>query len=211
MTTIYVLHCKSDKYYVGSTNRPIEKRLEEHFANNGSEWTKLYTPINVVKVIPNSTQFDEDKYVKIYMEEFGIDNVRGGSYSQIILPEYKRKSLVDELCTAENKCFVCHQIGHYANKCPTICSKNSHNFKCKYCERKFLTHDSMISHEKCCFNNTKISMFQWIKNITCEIPNISKRASDEIISPENTCFRCGRIGHFANNCCAKYHVNGKKL
>ena len=33
------------KYYIGQTTTP-KKRIDEHFSNNGSAWTKKYNPIN---------------------------------------------------------------------------------------------------------------------------------------------------------------------
>ena len=87
MTVIYILLCEKGRYYVGKTGRPLQDRVDEHFAHNGSEWTRKYRPIRVIKQILNADEFDEDKYTKIYMIKYGIDKVRGGTYSQVILPK----------------------------------------------------------------------------------------------------------------------------
>ena len=84
MVFIYVLKLEQNKYYIGKTDNP-NIRLENHFSSNGSEWTKLYKPLNIIDIIPNCDNYDEDKYTKIYMDKFGIDNVRGGIYVQIEL------------------------------------------------------------------------------------------------------------------------------
>jgi hypothetical protein len=76
MVFIYILQLKNNKYYVGKTNNPTY-RLENHFAENGAEWTKKYKPIKLVKIIPNCDDYDEDKYTRICMDEHGINNVRG--------------------------------------------------------------------------------------------------------------------------------------
>jgi hypothetical protein len=86
MVYIYVLKLENNKYYIGKTENP-KIRLENHFSSNGSEWTKLYKPIKIIEIIPNCDNYDEDKYTKIYMDKYGIDNVRGGSYVQIELNE----------------------------------------------------------------------------------------------------------------------------
>jgi predicted GIY-YIG superfamily endonuclease len=117
MPTVYVLQCEKNRYYVGKSDRPIETRISEHFANNGSEFTRLYKPIRVVEVVSNADVLDEDKYTKAYMIKHGIDRVRGGSYSMVELPNYKIQALRDELCTAENRCYRCMRKGHFGNNC----------------------------------------------------------------------------------------------
>jgi predicted GIY-YIG superfamily endonuclease len=117
MPTVYVLQCEKNRYYVGKSDRPIESRIREHFANNGSEFTRVYKPIRVIEVISNADVLDEDKYTKAYMIKHGIDRVRGGSYSMIELPDYKIQALRDELCTADNRCYRCMRKGHFGNNC----------------------------------------------------------------------------------------------
>ena len=114
---LYVLLCENDKYYIGTTNRNLNIRLEEHFSGNGSFFTKKYKPIKTVELVENVDDFDEDKYVKVYMKKYGIDNVRGGSYSQLTLEDYKVKTLESELSTSENVCFRCKRKGHYIKEC----------------------------------------------------------------------------------------------
>jgi len=79
MVYIYVLKLQENKYYVGKTNNP-SVRIENHLNGNGSSWTKIYKPLKVVDMIPNCDDYDEDKYTQIYMDKYGIDNVRGGSF-----------------------------------------------------------------------------------------------------------------------------------
>jgi predicted GIY-YIG superfamily endonuclease len=115
--TIYVLLCEKNRYYVGKTNRPINTRIEEHFSQYGSEWTCLYKPIKVIEIITNADDMDEDKYTKIYMKKYGIDNVRGGTYSRVNLPEHQVMTLQEENCTAENACFRCGRKNHFVSQC----------------------------------------------------------------------------------------------
>lgn len=79
MVYIYVLELVDNKYYVGKTDNP-QFRLESHFNSNGAAWTKKYKPINIIELIPNCDDYDEDKYTLKYMEKYGINNVRGGSF-----------------------------------------------------------------------------------------------------------------------------------
>lgn len=117
MTIIYVLKCEKDNYYVGKTSRPLHTRITDHFKENGSEWTKRYPPINVVEVKEKADEFDEDKYTKMYMKKYGIDRVRGGTYTQLVLPDYLRMTLEKELCSAQDLCFRCNRSGHFVNHC----------------------------------------------------------------------------------------------
>ena len=115
MVFIYVLKLKNNKYYVGKTNYP-EKRLEEHVKGSCS-WTKKYKPIGIEKIIPNCDDYDEDKYTRIYMDKYGVENVRGGSYCNIILEEEIVRTLNKMKLSTQNRCFKCKKMGHFAKEC----------------------------------------------------------------------------------------------
>lgn len=114
---LYVLKLTKDKYYIGTTNKEITVRFLQHEQGNGTKWTQLYKPISIIETLKTSNKFDEDKWTKMYMNKYGIDNVRGGSYCQINLEDYQIKALKLELKTANNLCFKCGKIGHYASQC----------------------------------------------------------------------------------------------
>ena len=80
MVFIYILQLENKKYYVGKTLNP-DFRLEQHFNLSGSQWTKKYKPLKVLDIIPNCDNFDEDKHTLKYMEKYGINNVRGGTFT----------------------------------------------------------------------------------------------------------------------------------
>ena len=40
-------------------------------------------------------------------KQYGIDNVRGGSYCKMVLEEEVKKLIQKEIYTSENKCFNC--------------------------------------------------------------------------------------------------------
>ena len=186
MPTIYVLQCEKNRYYIGKTDRPLQDRIEEHFNKHGSEWTKKFKPLKVIEIKHNADDFDEDKYTKIYMEKYGIDKVRGGTYTQIHLPEYSYLALEKELCNASNLCFRCNRPGHFANTCyastkadGSIIEDDSESeeeyWVCDLCHKEFDTEIEAIKHEKVC---------------------TSKKSSI-------TCFRCGKKGHYATTCYVK--------
>ena len=51
------------------------------------------------------------------MKKFGINNVRGGSYSQIELSEDVYRLLQKEIIHAEDRCFFCGFNGHVEKNC----------------------------------------------------------------------------------------------
>lgn len=116
MTTLYVLKLKEGKYYVGTTN-DVKRRMKEHFGGEGSQWTMKYKPIEVLSTREIDNTFEEDLETKRLMSVYGIDNVRGGAYSNIILTKSQLKALQHELVHASGKCFKCHQVGHFASSC----------------------------------------------------------------------------------------------
>lgn len=134
---IYVLRLESEKYYVGSlflTSENLEvvehPRILKHFHGLGAEWTKLHVPIEVIQIITPADEFEEDKQTKIYMDKYGIDNVRGGSYCEINLSNNQIYCLKKEIATAKGLCFRCNQAGHLAKTCGVItcyrCGKIGH-------------------------------------------------------------------------------------
>jgi hypothetical protein len=113
---IYILELENGKYYVGKTNN-LDKRLNQHKYGFGSEWTKKYKFINLIEIINSESNFDEDKYTKIYMDKFGIDNVRGGSYNKIELTNNQKENLMTELRTSNNICYRCGRNSHFIKNC----------------------------------------------------------------------------------------------
>ncbi len=125
---IYVLECANNKYYIGKTNNPL-LRLEQHVNKEGSVWTINYKPINIIETIETSEPLDEDKITKKYMMKYGIDNVRGGSYTKLKLDDWMIKSLEHEFLSAEDICYNCNKKGHFAKDCPYNITKYLENFK----------------------------------------------------------------------------------
>ena len=75
-TNIYILKLRAGKYYVGMSDKPME-RYQQHLDGMGAAWTRKYKPVALETVITNASPFDEDKYTKEYMVKHGIENVRG--------------------------------------------------------------------------------------------------------------------------------------
>jgi hypothetical protein len=158
MIFIYILELENNKYYVGRTTNP-DFRLKQHFNTNGSQWTKKYKPISVLEIIPNCDNFDEDKYTLKYMSDYGINNVRGGSFSQIILDENNLAIISKMINNSTDKCFICGKIGHYILECKESI-ESIEQYKdgpCDCINSYFAKHRK----SKCALNNT----ITFIKNL----------------------------------------------
>ena len=124
MITIYVLKCTNNKYYIGKTMNDISKRFNTHQKGHGAVWTRKYRPIKILESHKNCDHFDEDKYTKIYMDKYGIENVRGGSYTKINLDNSTINFLKKELSSIHDKCYGCGSKSHFIKECPKIYKNN---------------------------------------------------------------------------------------
>ena len=130
--TIYVLLLEDNRYYIGKS-AVIDLRLEQHFNDCGSSWTKKYKPIKVIEVVPNSDTFDEDKYTLKYMSKYGVDMVRGGSFCQIKLNDERIQIIEHMLNSTSDKCYNCEEIGHYSKECPNKIQPTTKVIECTRC------------------------------------------------------------------------------
>lgn len=186
MVFIYILSLENNKYYIGKTNS-TDVRINQHFNNKGSEWTKIYKPIKVVEIIKDSDDFDEDKYTLKYMSKYGIENVRGGSFCEVNLNLDTISHIEKMLLSTNNKCYICKKTGHFAKDC---CEKN-------------------MKHT----NIDKLTIQNKLDNIICyKCKSVGHYANQcpiyKCMYPCNyVCEKCNKIGHYSIQC-ELFHTTG---
>ena len=201
MVYIYILQLEYEKYYIGKTF-DVNFRIDKHFTNNGSMWTNKYKPITILAIIANCDDYDEDKHTIIYMEKYGINNVRGGSFCEIKLSDNNIKTLQQMIKSATDKCYICGKNGHFAINCKIVSVKNEKiptidlNEQCDCITSFFSSH----RRKKCALNKI-ISYFD---------NEDDDKDLDKLIAI-NSCSRCGRQSHSISQCYASKHVDGSYL
>lgn len=114
---IYILRLEHGKYYVGKTD-DFQRRWTQHLTGQGSEWTRLYKPLEVLELLDDCDDWDEDKWTMKTMSTHGIENVRGGSFTRVKLQDQELQMLQRMLSGARDVCFHCGSSSHFASECP---------------------------------------------------------------------------------------------
>lgn len=210
---VYVLALVSNKYYVGKTTN-LSRRVTDHSTHMGSAWTQKYPPVHVKEVYENCDAFDEDKYTLKMMSEYGITNVRGGSYSQIHLDRNQIEQIERSIRGASDKCFGCGSSDHWVRECPlkqmcTRCGRNSHMIESCYA-KTHLNGKSLINDS----DNNSDDDTGSDDDVPVGVSSIGRYmvgGMDSNVYVSASCNRCGRGNHNTGSCYERTHLDGRAL
>lgn len=202
---IYVLELDDGYYYVGKTNN-LNRRFEEHKTGQGPPWTQTHKPVCVKETFLCTSELDEDRRTKEHMMKYGIEKVRGGSYTSVILTHIQTEALNKEMNTAKDECFVCGSKNHFANKCNLR--------KDKPPSLPMITSNKSSKCDKCgAFGHTR-EVCKSRKDITLSCTKCGKKGHsiDTCIVPDeiNTslkCDKCGKVGHVRDTCWSRIDLS----
>lgn len=203
---IYALLLNNNKYYIGKTKKEVLLRLYEHKMRPTNNWLKIYKPLLIKEEYESLDPFAEDNLTKKYMNNYGIDNVRGGSYTSFELENDQKKLLQKELSSLEDKCFNCNKPGHFAKNCP---EKRNIKFRNDILKDLSEEEDKYEIIEKPKENNNlieelskKYKMIIKDSKFACNkcgaLGHLSTECSE--IKNRNTCFNCNKTGHYNYEC-----------
>jgi GIY-YIG catalytic domain len=115
---VYVLRLEQGKYYVGMSTHPLQ-RFAAHQSGTASAWTRKYKPVNLIQVMEtDNALLKEDSTTLLYMNQYGIENVRGGPYTKLVLTAKEIDSIQQRLRHMNNVCLLCGSSAHFAGNCP---------------------------------------------------------------------------------------------
>jgi DNA-directed RNA polymerase subunit RPC12/RpoP len=142
--------------------------------------------VKVLETRKVKDEHDENNTTKDLMKKYGVDNVRGGSYSQVSLPSAYTKTIESEIRGNTNACFKCGEKGHFAKDCH---KEEKTVYVCTVCSKEFSSEKVAQAHTNQCGDD--------------------EEEEEEVVS--NHCYRCGREGHYANNCYARTDEDGNYI
>jgi predicted GIY-YIG superfamily endonuclease len=196
---VYALKLRDNKYYVGYSTH-LRSRVNLHREGKGAAWTRIHNFESIVELKVGGTKADETQLTLEYMKRHGWQNVRGGPYVEVNMP--KPPPEFEE----EMSCFVCRSTGHLVADCPENRRQQSEQ-PAKQEQRKPVPEPPFTT----AFNALATAFLSTAFPSAAPSPRSAPRMSVYQSRTTDRCYRCGRSGHYSNNCWARKDVDGDWL
>lgn len=140
------------------------------------------------------------------MWKYGIAKVRGAQFSAVYLSEDQIEAAQQMLLSADDLCFGCGQAGHFANFCPL---RSSRRFSSSSTKSTIIGNSDSDDNG---FDDSDSDDSDF-DDSDFDDNGFDDRDFDDSSddSSDNTCYRCGRLDHWASQCCASTTIDGKPL
>lgn len=187
---IYIVECSNEKYLIGNIAESKQDSILASCVTYAPRWTSVYPPLRVLRIFPATKDMNEDKCTKIYMKSFGISNVRGGKYRELVLSKVEFEKIQSDISECNDDIES------------TLSCKSSPT-------ESYETGTDGISVES--DNEKKNSSINGGINVEQESKEVflvtkSVKAKEPVNNA--SCQRCSRTGHKADGCFAKTKLNG---
>jgi hypothetical protein len=188
MVNIYILELEDGKFYVGKTDHTFQ-RFNQHWQGLGAKWTQKHKPVDLYAFHKDRTDSDENKFTLAMMRNFGVTNVRGGSWTKVEMSQgeirrlearlHKTRRRKKELSTS---CARCGRTSHNI----TTCYARSHANGKPLDRRPVKTQDFQpflesykIEREEAILNDDDTDDEKQLASLLSEIDELLKMQEDE--------------------------------
>lgn len=221
MDCLYVLELQKGRYFIGRSTYP-RVDIQQHEEGTTSEWTKQYLPIVHYTIHQYNENFNIDKCVEIYMLTHGYDQVRGGSYQDVLTSEQTsfiiKKGKHRNVSYAGMMCNRCADYHHETKDCYfgiDVDGKPVEDFK-----EGHLSQEDKYKYTITCARCNRQSHVIWECKqthyedgtcIRCGLKGHGSNVCTAVTDKNGNCSRCGREGHDGDKCTATKHMKGYNL
>lgn len=201
-TNIYIIRLEQNKYYIGHAIN-LEQRLNDHAEGKISKYTQKYRPLSIKKIIPDANAIHLDKYVVKYMEKYGMNSVRGGSFDNEILGKEQIKYLKSVGIKEEKQNL--REEKEQSSYSKPIPSRSS---KFEYEEPVLSLQEQQLLEQQ----KYKEELMEQPKHIVQRRRPEGSLKQDVLKIPirnaNGTCWICGLDGHYKENCNSNKEIVG---